>query len=140
MGRVPLAHAAPARRAKLTLAGPFALVSYPLMRIADSGALADVADKVEVTTWTTADGVSLDTDTITPWLEQIAALKALGYANAAIAGHYLKLVSVIVVLGLALGVALGNWLGTMLTGLYAEFFFFPVFEHRIAPWLWRISE
>ena len=67
--------------------------------------------------------------------EQIAALKALGYANAAIAGHYLKLVAVIVVVGLALGVALGNWLGTMLTGLYAEFFFFPVFEHRIAPWL-----
>ncbi len=30
---------------------------------------------------------------------------------------------------------LGNGLGTMLTGLYAEFFFFPVFEHRIAPWL-----
>jgi putative ABC transport system permease protein len=23
----------------------------------------------------------------------------------------------------------------MLTGLYAEFFRFPVFEHRIAPWL-----
>ena len=56
--------------------------------------------------------------------EQIAALKALGYANAAIAVHYLKLVAVIVVVGLALGVALGNWLGTMLTGLYAEFFFF----------------
>ncbi|WP_236637096.1 ABC transporter permease [Acidovorax sp. BoFeN1] len=56
--------------------------------------------------------------------EQIAALKALGYANAAIAGHYLKLVAVIVVVGLALGVALGNVLGTMLTGLYAEFFFF----------------
>ncbi|WP_291556046.1 ABC transporter substrate-binding protein [Comamonas sp. SCN 65-56] len=55
MGQVPLAHAAPARRAKLTLAGPFALVSYPLMRIADSGALADVADKVEFTTWKSPD-------------------------------------------------------------------------------------
>ena len=39
----------------------------------------------------------------------------------------------VLLLYLALGVALGNWLGTMLTGLYAEFFFFPVFEHRIAP-------
>ena len=29
--------------------------------------------------------------------EEIAALKALGYANAAIAGHYLKLVLAIVV-------------------------------------------
>ena len=67
--------------------------------------------------------------------EQIAALKALGYPNSAIAGHYLKLVGVIVAVGLALGVVLGNGLGTMLTGLYAEFFFFPVFEHRIAPWL-----
>lgn len=67
--------------------------------------------------------------------EQIAALKALGYANAAIAGHYLKLVALIVAVGLALGVALGDWLGTLLTQLYMEFFFFPVFEHRIAPWL-----
>jgi len=67
--------------------------------------------------------------------EQIAALKALGYANATIAGHYLKLVALIVAAGLVLGVALGDWLGTQLTRLYAEFFFFPVFEHRIAPWL-----
>ena len=67
--------------------------------------------------------------------EQIAALKALGYANAAIAGHYLKLVALIVAVGLVLGVALGDWLGALLTRLYMEFFFFPVFEHRIAPWL-----
>ena len=67
--------------------------------------------------------------------EQIAALKALGYANAAIAGHYLKLVALIVAVGLVLGVALGDWLGTLLTRLYMEFFFFPVFEHHIAPWL-----
>ena len=67
--------------------------------------------------------------------EQIAALKALGYANAAIAAHYLQLVAVIVLAGLALGVWLGDWLGTLLTGLYAEFFRFPVFEHRIALWL-----
>ena len=67
--------------------------------------------------------------------EQIAALKALGYANAAIAGHYLTLVALIVAVGLVLGVALGDWLGTLLTRLYMEFFFFPVFEHRIAPWL-----
>jgi putative ABC transport system permease protein len=67
--------------------------------------------------------------------EQIAALKALGYANRAIALHYLKLVLVIVALGLALGVFVGDRLGTMLTRLYAEFFYFPSFEHRIAPWL-----
>ena len=67
--------------------------------------------------------------------EQIAALKALGYPNAAIGAHYLKLVLVIVALGFALGVAVGDRLGTMFTGLYAEFFHFPRFEHRIAPWL-----
>lgn len=71
--------------------------------------------------------------------EQIAALKALGYPNPAIAAHYLKLVLVIVLVGLALGVALGNWLGAAFTRLYAEFFHFPTFEHRIAPWLLVVS-
>jgi putative ABC transport system permease protein len=67
--------------------------------------------------------------------EQIAALKALGYPNRTIAAHYLKLVLVIVLIGLGLGVAVGDQLGAMFTGLYAEFFFFPSFEHRLAPWL-----
>ena len=67
--------------------------------------------------------------------EQIATLKALGYANPAIALHYLKLVLLIVAVGLVLGVFVGKWLGTLLTGLYAEMFHFPTFEHRIAPWL-----
>ncbi len=67
--------------------------------------------------------------------EQIAALKALGYANTAIAAHYLKLVLLVSLLGLALGVALGDQLGLFFTRLYAEFFFFPRFEHRLAPWL-----
>ena len=65
--------------------------------------------------------------------EQIATLKALGYPNASIGLHYLKLVLLIVVLGLVLGVMLGKQLGSLLTGLYAEFFHFPSFEHRILP-------
>lgn len=64
--------------------------------------------------------------------EQIAALKALGYPNAAIAAHYLKMVLAIVAVGFVLGLALGSWLGTMLTQLYVDFFRFPTFEHRIA--------
>jgi putative ABC transport system permease protein len=64
--------------------------------------------------------------------EQIAALKALGYPNATIAAHYLKLVTVIVAVGLALGIALGVVLGSLLTGLYADFFRFPSFEHGTA--------
>jgi len=71
--------------------------------------------------------------------EQIAALKALGYPSRTIGLHYLKLVLVIVALGLLLGVALGDWLGLLFTGLYAEFFHFPSFEHRIAPWLLVVS-
>jgi putative ABC transport system permease protein len=67
--------------------------------------------------------------------EQIAALKALGYGNRSIAVHYLKLVLMIVAAGMALGVFVGDRLGTAFTGLYAEFFYFPAFEHRIAPWL-----
>ena len=71
--------------------------------------------------------------------EQIAALKALGYANLQIGLHYLKMVLAIVAIGFALGVLLGDRLGTMFTGLYAEFFRFPSFEHRIAPWLLAVS-
>ncbi|GAA4418331.1 ABC transporter permease [Acidovorax lacteus] len=63
--------------------------------------------------------------------EQIAALKALGYGNAALATHYLKLVGVIVAVGLLLGVALGKVLGALLTGLYAEFFRFPQLDHLL---------
>jgi putative ABC transport system permease protein len=67
--------------------------------------------------------------------EQIAALKALGYANRMIAVHYLQMVLLIVLAGVLLGIAMGDVLGTMFTGLYAEFFRFPVFEHRLDPTL-----
>ena len=67
--------------------------------------------------------------------EQIATLKAVGYSNAMIAAHYLKMVLLIVACGLVLGIALGHWLGALLTGLYADFFHFPSFVHRVPPWL-----
>jgi putative ABC transport system permease protein len=67
--------------------------------------------------------------------EQIAALKALGYANLGIAAHYLKLVLVIVVLGLLLGGLVGKVWGVFFTSMYAEFFRFPSFRHQIAPGL-----
>jgi putative ABC transport system permease protein len=71
--------------------------------------------------------------------EQIAALKALGYPNRTIAAHYLKLVLMIVAIGMLLGVFIGDRLGTMFTGLYAEFFYFPHLAHRIEPWLLLVS-
>jgi putative ABC transport system permease protein len=67
--------------------------------------------------------------------EQVAALKALGYTNRAIALHYLKLVAPMVVAGWLMGLALGKWLGLGLVGLYADVFRFPAFAHSIAPWL-----
>lgn len=63
--------------------------------------------------------------------EQVAALKALGYRNRTIALHYLKLVSPMVGGGYLLGLVLGSWLGEGITHLYADFFRFPSFEHRI---------
>jgi putative ABC transport system permease protein len=71
--------------------------------------------------------------------EQIAALKALGYPNRSIAAHYLKLVLVIVLAGLLLGIPLGDWLGGLFTGLYAQTFQFPNFEHVIPAWLLVVS-
>jgi putative ABC transport system permease protein len=65
--------------------------------------------------------------------EQIAALKALGYANRSIALHYLKLVTPMVGGGYLAGLLLGDWLGGQLTALYADFFRFPSFVHRMAP-------
>lgn len=67
--------------------------------------------------------------------EQIAALKALGYGNAVIMAHYLKLVLAIVTVGVATGLALGVWLGQAMTGLYAEFFRFPRLVWRLDAWI-----
>jgi putative ABC transport system permease protein len=71
--------------------------------------------------------------------EQIATLKALGYANGGIAGHYLKLVMLIVLAGLLTGILIGKELGYLLTRLYAETFHFPAFEHRLTPSLLLIG-
>jgi putative ABC transport system permease protein len=62
---------------------------------------------------------------------QIAAVKALGYSNAAIAAHYVKWSLAVALLGSALGVAGGAWLGSALTRLYAQFFHFPVLIYRL---------
>ena len=66
---------------------------------------------------------------------EIAALKALGYEDRWIAGHYLRFASAIVVLGVVLGIGLGWWLGSAMTGLYTDFFHFPQFHFRMPAWL-----
>lgn len=45
----------PQRRKRLVLAGPPSAVSYPLIHIVESGALADVAEQVEFVQWTNPD-------------------------------------------------------------------------------------
>jgi putative ABC transport system permease protein len=56
---------------------------------------------------------------------EIATLKALGYDELTIAGHFLKLVLAIVGLGALTGVAAGAYLGARMLHLYARFFKFP---------------
>lgn len=63
--------------------------------------------------------------------EQIATLKAFGYGNLAVLLHYLKIVSVIVMLGVVSGTALGVWLGKLLSGIYTEFYHFPYLKFSL---------
>lgn len=62
---------------------------------------------------------------------EIAVMKAVGYGNAAIAWHFLKLVSAVVLIGAAAGVGLGVWLGRGLTWVYQGVFGFPVLEFHV---------
>jgi len=54
-GFVATAAAADARLPKLTLSGPYAAVSYPLIHMVESGALADLAQTVEFVAWKDPD-------------------------------------------------------------------------------------
>jgi len=65
--------------------------------------------------------------------QQIAALKALGYANSQIAWHYVKWGLVIAGLGAVSGVIVGGWLGSRIASLYNEFFGFPALDYRVSP-------
>lgn len=66
--------------------------------------------------------------------EQIAILKAFGYGNPAIGWHYVKLVMLVVVLGVAAGAALGAWFGQGLSNVYMETSFrFPYLDYQLNP-------
>jgi putative ABC transport system permease protein len=65
--------------------------------------------------------------------EQIATLKAFGYSNLAVLLHYLKMVSLIVVLGVLSGTALGVWLGRVLSEIYMKFYHFPYLIFSLQP-------
>ncbi|HIK46168.1 MAG TPA: ABC transporter permease, partial [Leptolyngbyaceae cyanobacterium M65_K2018_010] len=57
--------------------------------------------------------------------DQIAVLKAFGYANWEVGLHFFKLVLVIVGVGSVLGVGLGRWLGANFTSFYTRYYQFP---------------
>ena len=63
---------------------------------------------------------------------QIAALKALGYANRELAWHYIKWALLISAAGSLVGVAAGAWLGSGMIGLYNQFFRFPALDYRLS--------
>ncbi|HWN70332.1 MAG TPA: ABC transporter permease, partial [Haliangium sp.] len=62
---------------------------------------------------------------------QIATFKAVGYTGREIGFHYIKLVSVIVLIGAVIGIGLGVWMGAGMTSLYAQYFRFPVLVYRL---------
>ncbi len=66
--------------------------------------------------------------------DQIAILKAFGYSYAAIGLHYVKLVLVMALIGVAAGVALGSWFGQGLSHVYTETTFrFPYLDYQLRP-------
>ncbi|MBI4517452.1 MAG: FtsX-like permease family protein [Deltaproteobacteria bacterium] len=65
--------------------------------------------------------------------DQIAVLKAFGYSNRAIGGHYLKFAFIAVLPGAVAGTALGLWLGSLINRMYVQFYRFPVFRYEVGP-------
>lgn len=65
--------------------------------------------------------------------DQVAILKAFGYSNSTIVFHYLKLIIVIVLLGVAGGIAFGMWLGIGLSSMYMKFYRFPYMLYHLRP-------
>lgn len=65
--------------------------------------------------------------------DQIGILKAFGYGNRAIGWHYLGLVLLIALVGVAGGIALGIWFGKGLSGVYAAFYRFPSLQFVLRP-------
>lgn len=64
---------------------------------------------------------------------QIGLIKAFGYSDWAIGGHYLKFALAVALLATLLGAAAGIWLGDAMTRLYAQYYRFPFLYFRISP-------
>ena len=70
---------------------------------------------------------------------EIGLMKAFGYSDAAVVLHYMKLVGVIGVLGLALGAGLGTWMGRQTAGVYTDYYRFPLFVFQSDPRVYVVA-
>lgn len=71
--------------------------------------------------------------------DQIAILKAFGYGNVSVGWHYVKLVLLMTLLGVAGGVALGIWFGRALSNVYGDFYRFPQLDYVLEPYVIAIA-
>lgn len=63
----------------------------------------------------------------------LGVLKALGFFDQELVGHYLKLGAVVALAGTVGGIALGVWAASAMTELYRAYFEFPRLESGIYP-------
>jgi putative ABC transport system permease protein len=63
---------------------------------------------------------------------QIAALKALGYSNGAVAWHYVKWALAVAAVAAVIGVVVGAWVGSSFVGIYNAFFRFPTLTYHLS--------
>ncbi len=63
----------------------------------------------------------------------IGLLKAFGYSDWVIGGHYLKLALAIGLLATLMGAAAGIWMGRVMTRIYAEYYHFPFLDYIVSP-------
>ncbi len=64
---------------------------------------------------------------------QIATFKSLGYSRLEVSLHYLKLVSIMALMGTLPGLGLGALLGRWMSSTYEAYFHFPVLKFTISP-------
>jgi putative ABC transport system permease protein len=64
--------------------------------------------------------------------EQIAVLKAFGYSDLEIGGHFLRFALIAVVIGSVVGTLVGIWLGELLVQVYAAYFQFPELLYQVS--------
>jgi len=71
--------------------------------------------------------------TVSTQRDQIAGLKAFGYSNLEVGIHYVMMVFLIVLVGVAGGVVVGVWIGRGLGRIYMEFYRFPYLMYELKP-------